>query len=53
MAARAEVTSPSINSATPRTLQATERADRLEDNQDAPWVASQMAQLHIPLDDHD
>jgi hypothetical protein len=37
----------------PAHLQATERSDGLEDNQDTPWVASQMAQLHIPLGNHD
>ena len=37
----------------PAHLQATERSDGLEDDQDTPRVAGQVAQLHITLDDHD
>jgi hypothetical protein len=29
------------------------RAWIVVDNQDAPWVAGEVAQLHIPLGDHD
>jgi hypothetical protein len=37
----------------PARLHATERPDGLEDDQDALWVAGQVAQLHIALGDHD
>ena len=37
----------------PAHLQATERSDGLEDDQDTSRVAGQVAQLHIILGDHD
>ena len=53
LAAGSSSTPKTTASAAPANLHTAERSSGLEDDQDAPRVPSQVAQLHITFGDHD